>query len=391
MLKLVSILCLVAKCALCFEQPDSDDLNTIWGQDWPFSGINTYAHLPHTKCLLDKNLTFDIGVIGVPFDSAVSYRPGARFGPQAIRAASQRQFSFRGFNFRAGINPYKSWAKILDCGDVPVTPMDSNLALNMMTSAYKNLLDRKSAYEDSSSPPRLVTLGGDHSIILPILRNLYDIYGPITVIHFDSHLDTWSPIDYPSYWTSTASEFNHGTMLWKAKQEGLLSKNNIHAGLRTRLSGNDWGDYEADDRTGFHRIESDRILKVGVDGIVEEIKNMLPEGTPIYVSVDIDVLDPSAAPGTGTAEVGGWLTRELISMLRSLDTFPLIGADIVEVSPPYDQSDITSFAASHIAYELISTMVKQGPIDLESHNSNFHSFENNQSKEKTGFFAKEWF
>lgn len=346
----------------CFNIPVGTDLNTVWGQDWPFSGINTYAHLPHKKCLLDTDIDFDVGIIGVPFDSTVSYRPGARFGPQGIRAASQRQFSLRGFNFRAGINPYQQWAKVLDCGDIPVTPMDSSLALKMMTAAFDNLLNRKSTNEPTTVP-RLISLGGDHSIILPIIRNLYKIYGPITVLHFDSHLDTWSPGKYPSYWNSEASQFTHGSMLWMAKQEGLLSDHNIHAGLRTRLSGNDWQDYEDDDEYGFHRIESDEILKIGLDGIVDEIKHLLPKNSPIYISVDIDVLDPSAAPGTGTVEVGGWLTRELIHILRSLEDTMIVGADVVEVSPPFDQSDITSLAASQIVYELLTTMVKQGPID----------------------------
>lgn len=356
-------LCVLLSLAWCYEDRATDDLDRLWGQDWPFSGINTYAHLPHQKCLLDKNFTFDIGIIGVPFDSAVTYRPGARFGPQAIRAASQRQIPIRSFNFRAGINPYQKWAKVVDCGDIPVTPMDSSLALEMMTAAYENLLDRDSEYSKSSMPPRLLSLGGDHSIILPVIRNLYKLYGPITVLHFDSHLDTWSPSKYPSYWHSKSSKFTHGSMLWMAKQEGLLSEHNVHAGLRTRLSGVDWEDYEDDDDVGFHRIESDDIIRLGVQGLAEKIKQLLPKKQPLYISVDIDVLDPSAAPGTGTVEAGGWLTRELIYLLRSLEDYPIVGADVVEVSPPFDQSEITAIAASQIAYELLTSMVKSGPIE----------------------------
>lgn len=341
-----------------------EDLEQMWGQDWPFSGIQTFAHLPHEKCLMNRSLDFDIGVIGIPFDTAVTYRPGARFGPQAIRKSSQRQTSMRGFNFRAGINPYQDWAKVLDCGDVPVTPMDNNLALQMMDAAYHNLLNRNSTLKQAELPPRFATLGGDHSIILPILRQLHKIYGPISVIHFDSHLDTWAPSKYPSYWHSNNSDFTHGSMLWIAKQEGLLSENsNVHAGLRTRLSGVGWDDYEEDKETGFHRIECDEILDIGVRGIARKILDIVPKDKPVYISVDIDVLDPSAAPGTGTVEVGGLLTRELISIIRQLDGLPLIGADVVEVSPAYDQSDITSTAASQIVYELITNMVKKGPLD----------------------------
>lgn len=151
-----------------------------------------------------------------------------------------------------------------------------------------------------------------------------------------------------------------------AKQESLLSENNVHAGLRTRLSGTDWTDwtdFEDDDELGFHRVQSHEILKVGLEGIVEKIRSFLPKNSPIYISVDIDVLDPSAAPGTGTVEVGGWLTRDLIHILRSLEDYPIVGADVVEVSPPYDQSDITALAASQVVYELITSMVKSGPLD----------------------------
>lgn len=375
-----------AKIALASEFRSDEDLNEIWGQEWPFSGIQTFAHLPYERCLLDRELDFDIGIIGVPFDTAVTFRPGARFGPQAIRKSSQRQTSMRGFNFRAGINPYQSWAKVMDCGDIPVTPMDNQLALKMMDAAYENLLDRNSTAAESPLPPRFASLGGDHSVILPILRQLHKIYGPISVIHFDSHLDTWAPSKYPSYWHSDTSEFTHGSMLWIAKQEGLLAENsNVHAGLRTRLSGVGWDDYEEDSETGFHRIECDEILKVGVNGIAERILEHVPKDKPVYISVDIDVLDPSAAPGTGTIEVGGLLTRELISIIRQLEDLHLVGADVVEVSPAYDHADITSTAASQIVYELITNMVKKGPVDpaiveankrsVIGHDNELHAFE----------------
>ena len=149
-----------AKIALASEFRSDEDLNEIWGQEWPFSGIQTFAHLPYERCLLDRELDFDIGIIGVPFDTAVTFRPGARFGPQAIRKSSQRQTSMRGFNFRAGINPYQSWAKVMDCGDIPVTPMDNQLALKMMDAAYENLLDRNSTAAESPLPPRFASLGG---------------------------------------------------------------------------------------------------------------------------------------------------------------------------------------------------------------------------------------
>lgn len=366
---------------------ENPSLQEMWGEDWPYSGLQTFAHLPYHKCLVDESLKFDVGIIGIPFDTAVTFRPGARFGPQAIRKASLRQNSLRGFNFRAHMNPYQSWANILDCGDIPVTPMDNELALKMMSAAFENLLNHTSSTDANDLPPRFITLGGDHSIILPVLRGLKQKYGRIAVIHFDSHLDTWAPTKYPSFWHSDTSEFTHGSMLWMAHNEGLLTeKHNIHAGLRTRLSGVSFEDYEEDEDVGFHRIEADEILDIGIKGIVEKIKSRVPNDIPVYISVDIDVLDPSAAPGTGTVEVGGWLTRELIKIIRELEDLTLVGADIVEVSPPFDPTEITSTAASQIAYELLTNMVKKGPIDPAIVEKNLRL--PNQLHEKTHFGNK---
>jgi agmatinase len=340
-------------------------LEEKWGTEWPFSGINTFAHLPTDKCLLHADTDFDIAVIGIPFDTAVSYRSGARFGPRAIRAASARQSSLRGFNARAGINPYQDWAKVIDCDDIPVTPVDNKLALRQITEGYAELLKRPihNTKNGKGLPPRLVTLGGDHSIVLGALRSLHQYYGPITVIHFDAHLDTWLPSKYPSTWETQPGDgdFTHGTMFWMASQEGLLSNDTcIHAGLRTRLSGKDWGDYEEDTKQGFARISSDDIMDKGVKGIVDEILQRVPVNVPAYISVDIDVIDPGMAPGTGTPEAGGWQTRELIQVIRGLSSLNLVGADVVEVSPAFDHAEITALAAAQIAYELITNMVIKG-------------------------------
>lgn len=197
----------------------------ILSHQWAFSGISTFAHLKHVKCLSEPNHPYDIGVIGVPFDTAVSYRPGARFGPRAIRAASARQLPFRAFNPRRGLNPYGGQYTILDCGDVPVMPFDNGLALQQMTEAFLELGARAPATTHPSFPhPKILSLGGDHSIALPALRALHRIYGqPIAVLHFDAHLDTWHPAKYPSAWNSAQSEFTHGSMFWIASNEGGLS------------------------------------------------------------------------------------------------------------------------------------------------------------------------
>ncbi|KAF8001067.1 hypothetical protein HF325_004856 [Metschnikowia pulcherrima] len=336
-------------------------LDEIWGEAWPFQGINTFAHLPHEVCLTNRDLDYDIALIGVPFDTATSYRSGARFGPRAIRAASQRQTSLRGYNPRANFNPFTSWAKIIDCGDIPVTPMDNNLAFKQMTMAFEELLLEHNSTQ-SEKTPRYIALGGDHSVILPHLRALHKVYGPINVIHFDAHLDTWKPDKYPSFWQTPQSQVNHGSMLWKAFEEGLISTKNLHAGIRTKLSGP--GDLDDEDEQHWTRISADEIWIEGVHSVIRKILDRIPENSPTYISVDIDVLDPGFGSGTGTQEPGGWLPRELIYVLRGIELLSLVGADIVEVNPDFDHAEITSTNGAQVAHELLTSMVKKGPLNF---------------------------
>ncbi|KAM9905538.1 hypothetical protein OXX79_002100 [Metschnikowia pulcherrima] len=339
----------------------SSSLDEIWGEAWPFQGINTFAHLPHEVCLTNRDLDYDIALIGVPFDTATSYRSGARFGPRAIRAASQRQTSLRGYNPRANFNPFTSWAKIIDCGDIPVTPMDNNLAFKQMTMAFEELLLEHNSTQGQKTP-RYIALGGDHSVILPHLRALHKVYGPINVIHFDAHLDTWKPDKYPSFWQTPQSQVNHGSMLWKAFEEGLISTKNLHAGIRTKLSGP--GDLDDDDEQHWTRISADEIWIEGVHSVIRKILDRIPENSPTYISVDIDVLDPGFGSGTGTQEPGGWLPRELIYVLRGIESLSLVGADIVEVNPDFDHAEITSTNGAQVAHELLTSMVKKGPLNF---------------------------
>jgi agmatinase len=326
---------------------------------------------------------------------------GARFGPRAIRQASSRQIGFRAFNPRANINPYQSWAKIVDCGDIPITPFDNDVAREQMTQALTSL-GKRQTLSAVSSKPKLMTLGGDHSLTLPALRALKEIYGqPIQVLHFDgalyissnplllvgpsevpcrasyadekmsmmvAHLDTWNPNAYPSYWGSTP--FTHGSMFWMANQEGLLpnetSRPSVHAGLRTRLGGSDFRDNEADTAQNWVRFTADDMDDMGGPrAIAEGIMAALGTEAPVYLSVDIDVLDPAFAPGTGTPEPGGWTTRELIRVLRGIEGLNLVGADVVEVSPAYQgRGEETALAAAQVVYELLSSMVKRGMSDM---------------------------
>lgn len=164
-----------------------------------------------------------------------------------------------------------------------------------MSEAFLELGSRTPALSQGNHPhAKLLTLGGDHSIALPALRALNKIHGgPVAVLHFDAHLDTWNPAKYPSAWESPQSDFNHGSMFWIASNEGLiLNGSSAHAGLRTRLSGNDWDDYADDERQGFLRISSDDIDDMGTKGIIDAIVERIGLDTPTYLSIDIDVIDP---------------------------------------------------------------------------------------------------
>lgn len=264
------------------------------------------------------------------------------------------------------MNPYLSWAHILDCGDIPITPFDNAVALTQMTSAYLELLHRQ-PLSSSLTHPKIISLGGDHSLALAALRGLNKRLGkPVAVLHFDAHLDTWHPAKYPSPWPSKQAEFNHGSMFWIASNEGLiLNGSSVHAGLRTRLSGADFADYEDDTNQGFLRISSDDIDELGTKGVIQTIMERIGTETPVYLSVDIDVLDPGVAPGTGTPEPGGWTSRELIRILRGIEGLNVVGADVVEVAPAYDGvGEQTALAGAQVVYEILTSVVKRGLLDM---------------------------
>ena len=243
-----------------------------------------------------------------------------------------------------------------------------------MSEAFSELGNRPSPPNSvSSSSPylqtsKLITLGGDHSIALPTLRALRAKYEqPISVVHFDAHLDTWHPAKYPSTWfdptdPSTQSFFTHGTMFWMAAHEGLIANgSSAHAGLRCRLT-NDGEDDIADDSTqGWMRIATDDIDTLGVAGVARAIIDRVGLKAPVYLSIDIDTIDPGLAPGTGTPEPGGWTTRELIQILRGIEGLNVVGADVVEMAPSFDGSgEQTAQAAAQIVFEVLTSMVKRG-------------------------------
>jgi len=294
-----------------------------------FAGPPTFARLPR----LDEVSSADIVIVGVPFDSGVSYRPGARFGPAHIRASSKL---LRPYNPAAGIAPFAQ-LQVADAGDIAVNPFDMTEAIGHIEAGARNL---------TRDGVRLLTLGGDHTIALPLLRVAASHHGPVAVLHFDAHLDTWD--------TYFGASYTHGTPFRRASEEGLIDRgHSVHVGIRGPLyAASDLAD---DSVLGFQVITCPEVESTGVTRLVERMHARLG-GRPVYVSLDIDVLDPAHAPGTGTPEAGGLSARELLAVLRSLSTVTLVGADIVEVAPAYDHAEITGIAAAHAAFELVSAM-----------------------------------
>jgi agmatinase len=294
-----------------------------------FTEPSTFARLPR----IDQVANADVCIVGIPFDSGVSYRPGARFGPGHVRAASKL---LRPYNPALKVEPF-STQQVADCGDIAVNPFNIEDAIATIDSSITDI--RK----DGST---VLTIGGDHTIALPILRSLARDHGPIAVLHFDAHLDTWD--------TYFGAPYTHGTPFRRASEEGLIDmERSQHVGIRGPLYSKQ--DLEDDAVLGFQVIRSDDYEFDGVASIVERMRARL-DGGPVYVSVDIDVLDPAHAPGTGTPEAGGLTSRELLNTLRGLVGLNVVGADIVEVSPAYDHAELTGIAAAHVGYELLSVL-----------------------------------
>ncbi|GAA2199740.1 agmatinase [Sinomonas flava] len=295
-----------------------------------FAGAATFARLPR----LDQVRRADVAVVGVPFDSGVSYRPGARFGANHVREASRL---LRPYNPAQDVSPFAS-AQVADAGDMAVNPFNIHEAIETI---------QQDALDLTADGARLLTLGGDHTIALPLLRAASERAGePVALLHFDAHLDTWD--------TYFGAEYTHGTPFRRAVEEGLLDTEAIsHVGTRGPLYGK--RDLEDDRRFGFGIVTSSDVYYQGVREVVAKLRDRIG-GRPLYISVDIDVLDPAHAPGTGTPEAGGMTSRELLEIIRGLRGLNLVAADVVEVAPAYDHAEITGVAAGHVAYDLVTLM-----------------------------------
>lgn len=317
-------------------RPDPDDGATPRGPVDPlqvprFAGPSTFARLPR----LDEVERCDVAIVGVPFDSGVTYRPGARFGPHAVRNATRL---LRAYHPGLDVHPFGA-QQVADAGDVACSPFDIGEAILRIEGAATSLLERAGA---------VLSIGGDHTIALPLLRAVAGRHGPVALLHFDAHLDTWD-----SYF---GASYTHGTPFRRAWEEGLLLEDrSVHVGIRGPLFGPD--DLVDDAGFGFSIVGAMDLEELGVAGASSRVRERLGNA-PVYVSVDIDVLDPAHAPGTGTPEAGGLTSRELIGILRGVAGVNIVGADVVEVAPAYDHAEITCMAASHVAYELLALLAR---------------------------------
>ena len=294
-----------------------------------FMGPSTFARLPR----LDEVDDWDVAIVGAPFDIGTSYRPGARFGPIGIRNGAR---TIRNWHPDLEIYPFGS-QQVVDAGDIPCSSFITDDAINTIESAATELI---------SGQRRMVTLGGDHTIAYPLLKAVNSKHGPVALVHFDAHVDTYD--------TYMSAPYTHGTPFRRAAEEGLfLPGHSMHVGIRGSKYGPE--DLQEDAGFGFSVLGTWEMDQIGIDGYVTRIRERVGE-RPMYLSLDIDVLDPAFAPATGTPEVGGFSTRELVGILRGLRGVNLVGADVVEVAPAYDHADITSIAAANVVYEMLSLM-----------------------------------
>jgi agmatinase len=293
-----------------------------------FAGIRTFMRAPHTTDLAGV----DAAVYGIPFDTATSFRTGTRYGPEGIRSASAL---LRPYNPALDVNVVETLS-IVDYGDAPVSPGNTERTYGQIEEALEPILD-------AGVFP--LALGGDHSITLAELRPLARKHGPLALVQLDAHGDTWD-----EYF---GQKFFHGTTFLRALEEGLIEPAaSVQAGLRGSLYGPD--DIDSARELGFTVLSCDELRELGPAGYGVLVRERV--GTrPVFLSFDIDVLDPAFAPGTGTPEVGGLATAEALSFLRALRGIELVGADVVEVSPPYDGTgQQTALAGANVAYELLS-------------------------------------
>jgi agmatinase len=290
-----------------------------------FSGVPTFMRLPH----IPRAEELDIAIIGVPFDGGTTYRPGPRFGPRNIRVQSAM---IRPWNPVLKVNPFAKW-RIADFGDLSINPLSIEDTYGRITKQLGDVLRAKA---------RTVCVGGDHSILLPILRAIHKQFGPVAFIQLDAHGDTWG-----GYFGSPHS---HGTPVKYAVEEGLIERGYaLQVGLRGQVYSD--GDFDFARKHNIQIITSEEFHRQGTELVKRRLRNL--RHRPLYVTLDIDVVDPAFAPGTGTPQVGGLSSAQILDLVRTLKGLNLVGCDLVEVSPPYDNGEITSLLAANLLFELL--------------------------------------
>jgi agmatinase len=293
-----------------------------------FAGIRTFMRLPHVT----DPAAAAAAVLGIPFDTATSFRPGARFGPEAIRSAS---VLLRPYHPAFGIDVLEA-VSVADFGDLPVAPGDTE-------GTYRRIEEGLAPLVEAGVFP--LVLGGDHSITLAELRALARRHGPMALVQLDSHTDTWDEYFDQRYF--------HGTTFKRAVEEGLIEPAaSVQAGMRGSVfSGDDLDDAR---RLGFTVIASEELRAMGPDGYARTVRERVGDRAAFF-SFDIDFLDPAFAPGTGTPEVAGFSTADALALLRAVRGIRLVGCDVVEVAPPYDgPGQPTALAAANVALDLLA-------------------------------------
>jgi len=288
-----------------------------------FAGVPTFMRLPH---IVDP-ARLDVALIGVPFDGGTTFRPGPRFGPRHIREQSA---IIRPYNPVLDVSPFDE-LRVTDFGDLSVNPISIEDTYARITAGLAPVLA-------AGTIPMCV--GGDHSILLPILRAIHAAHGPVALIQFDAHSDTWD-----QYW---GSKYTHGTPVRRAIEEGLIEEPHVlQIGLRGQLYGSEDFDYIREHNIAT--ITSEEFHEHGLPLVREKLKPF--DGRKTYFTLDIDVVDPAFAPGTGTPQVGGLSSVQILNLVRALKGLNLVGCDLVEVSPPFDSAGITSLLAANLLFE----------------------------------------
>ena len=303
------------------SEPHPQPINAL--ENPRFAGIPTFMRLPH----IPDAKRLDVALIGVPFDGGTSYRPGPRFGPRHVR---QQSAIIRPYHPVLDVSPF-DLLRVADYGDLAVNPLSIEDTLQRIEAGLKTVLDQ-------GAVP--ICVGGDHSILLPILRAMHRTHGPVAMIQLDAHSDTWD-----QYW---GMKYSHGTPVRRAIEEGLLDEAHVlQIGLRGQLYGPDDLDYAREHK--IKMITAETVHDHGMSVIHESLKGF--RGHKTYFSLDIDVVDPAFAPGTGTPQVGGLSSHQILTVVRTLAGLNFVGCDLVEVSPPYDSAEITSLLAANLIFE----------------------------------------